>query len=204
MDPNEHKTIIYPPCATLVKQIKDEFDTDHYLRWTASNYNDTCYDLTETLIQKFDRKINKLGKMIMLLSTEQCMIMIRIFSNQNMLKYNQHKQGFATSPKCELCSSLNDSYPETTTEDETILHLLESCPGLSEIRARSFEGETEINIIEILKNESSNILQKLKIIIKFFKESKVLFKEREFEKPISPKRNIKGASIKSLQRNLNR
>ena len=121
-----------------------------------------------------------------------------------MLKYNQHKQGFATSPKCELCSSLNDSHQEVTTEDETILHLLESCPALSEIRVRLFEGETEIDIMEILQNDSSSILEKLKIMIKFFKESKVLFKERQFETPISPKRNIKGASIKALKRNLNR
>ena len=139
--------------------MKKEFDTHHYLRWTTSNYNDTCYDLTEARIQTFDNdgKTNKLTNMIMKLSAEQCTmwLCLRIFSNHNILNYNQYKHfGFSTTPK-------------------TILHLLESCPGLSNIRARIFEGETEI--IEILKNKSSSILQKLKMIIKFFKESNLYY-----------------------------
>ena len=48
--------------------------------------------------------------------------------NHKMHNNNQFKQGFATSPECELYTNFAEDHPEIMMEDETIalLQLLES------------------------------------------------------------------------------
>ena len=60
-------------------------------------------------------------------------------------------------------------------------------------------GETPIEYTLHTKEMETSIKRDIKNLIKFFQSTRILSKKRMFNKPISPRRNIKGFSKKALK-----
>ena len=126
-------------------------------------------------------------------------IFIRIISSHNNLNKRLHSQGLTISPKCDLCrEQLDDPLEDSNLPEETTLHILEDCQILAAQRMKIF-GEPKIEYALNINENKTSINRDIRNLITFFHSTRILSKKRMFNKPISPRRNIRGFNKKVLK-----
>ena len=169
------------------------------LKLKNTQINEQNFHIIQTLLEKSKWNIQNITKTTQNLNTTDMAIFIRIISSHNNLNKRLHSQGLTISPKCDLCrEQLDDPLEDSNLPEETTLHILEDCQILAAQRMKIF-GEPKIEYALNINENKTSINRDIRNLITFFHSTRILSKKRMFNKPISPRRNIRGFNKKVLK-----